>query len=128
MVAYDYVFYRLYRLAENSPSKLWPSEFKAYVTLSVIEVWFLLSIYLYLTHDNDHWNSHGTVAVVAIVCVIFIGNYLIYEWKNRWKRLVKKFESWPNQRNRLGDLLVWSFPIGMIAWVVVCFTVLLKQP
>jgi len=125
MWVYDYIFYKLFRFADGTPSKLWPTEFKALATLCVIEAWLLVATAIVLSLDHGVVTGPNTISIVIAVSVVFGSNYLLFEWKDRWKNIVKRFEQWPRKKQVIGGYFVWSIMLGAAAWVVVCFTVLL---
>lgn len=114
--AYYYLFYKLYKFGESSPSSF-PSNFTATFAIAVFEVLFLITLKFYYIEFIDQSNSFVFLSVETLVPLItvFLVNYFAFLNNDRWKEYVNEFDQWPRNRNIIGTWIV----IGIIAFIIV---------
>ena len=126
--AYYYLFYKLYRFYESSPS-VWWSEWKALLTILILEIWFLMSfgIYYQVITKKDLLPDN-IFKYLGIALIIFLGiiNYYVFDYNDRWKRYVSEFNKWPRNKNRIGTFIVWLFILIIIGNLIYSYYLMSK--
>jgi hypothetical protein len=110
---YGYFYYFFYNIWHKidmafGASGPFPTEIKAFVCMFAVEVWLVFAIATYFGYFFNI-NPRSGVYLFMIstpFIVLFVMNWFIFEKDNRWKNYVKKFNSWPPKRNRVGTWLV----------------------
>lgn len=123
---YDYFFYKLYKSFEAAPSK-WLSDWKASFFVLVLEIWLCLSVlnYYSVIVKKAVLSDEGlTTASISIVLVLAAIKYLNFEYQDRWKLVVKSFDSLPRQKNRIGAYVVWTIVVLIFINLVFSFFLL----
>jgi len=90
---------------EAAPSRWW-SDWKAGITLIVLEMWLVASFFAYYkVYLNP---SLKITSGLMIICgsVWAIINGLLFVRTDIWKEYVKEFDALPHKTNRLGTLIV----------------------
>jgi hypothetical protein len=123
--AYYYFYYKLYKLFQVN-ERDWLSEFKASLSIDVLFFCLLFSIIMYY---NIFINRYFSLDIPNIklkagtlyILFILIPNYFIFHHKDQWKAIVKEFEQLPKKKNRLGDWIIYSIVILIIANLIFAF-------
>ncbi len=106
-IAYYYIFYKLYKFIEWSPS-IYSSYSGAVSLLMLLEIWTLFSI-------NNYWDvfigKHGTLTFISFKVLFPITILLLLKWiafwkDDKWKAYVKEFEQLPKRKNIKGSWIV----------------------
>jgi hypothetical protein len=120
--AYYYLFYKLYKFSEASPSR-WLSDWKAELSIDVLIFFCLFSFFIYYKIFCNRYihlsESNWDVWVPAIVIGLF--NYFIFHHHNQWKRIVKEFDRLPKRKNIIGGWIVFGVVLLIIANLVYAF-------
>ena len=115
--AYQYLFYKLYRFYETSTYSRWWSEWKALVTIIVMEMWTLFSlVFYYQAFTGDAPEIDTLVWIVGAVLAVW--NWYLFEHQDEWKDIVKEFDKLPKKQNRIGSFIVLLIVSVSIANVV----------
>jgi len=117
--AYYYLFYKLYKFWDHvSVPKFW-SDWKASFTIDVLEIWFYISIYSYVSIFLDRKISLSITEPSGFIPYIIIFGFNIYFFNSpsKWKPYFEEFEKWPKRRNLIGGIIVWS----LIALIIINF-------
>ncbi len=78
-------------MGEQAPSK-WASHWKAYILMSIIEIWTLFSIFYYTSKAYNIIVDFSLKQVVYPFIIIFlIKNYYLFEKDDMWKEYVEYF-------------------------------------
>jgi hypothetical protein len=115
---YQYFFYKLYRFYESSTYSKWWSEWKAYVTMLTLSIWLYCAIeasYHYF-FNVPMVSSDTSIDLKTVVFGLIIGvlNWLLFEYKDKWKIIVKDFDKLSKQKNRIGSIIVLVIIISII--------------
>ncbi len=116
--AYYYLFYKLYKFGEWSPS-IFQSDFTATFAIVCLEVLFLGSLKFYYFNFVDHNDTFVLISfqtIIPLTAIILI-NYFAFINDNTWKKYVKEFDRLPKKKNLIGTWLI----IGIILFVIVNF-------
>ncbi len=117
-LAYDYLFFTFYRFWEKAPSR-WLSNWKAVISISVLNIFALLSIYgivMYKLRINLLPNSVTLPIIIAII--IFGVNYFYFLRQNRWRNKIDKFDAINSFRDKTGILIIISLVVFLVAFLV----------
>jgi len=121
--AYGYFFYKLYKFWDAaSIPKLW-SDWKAALTMDVLEVAFVFSVifhYSNFTKKPIDFGSGG-LSILVYVIVIALPNYFIFNHRDQWKEMVREFDQWPKRKNEIGTIVVWGVVSAVIANLILAF-------
>jgi len=119
---YKYFFYKMYRFAENAPSRWW-SEWKATLSLSVLEIMLLMSLegYFSIIFKNDIVPGDDNFVTITQAVVIGIFNYYFFLHKDKWKMYVKELDKQSRRQQFIGGLVVWSLVFLIFANLVFMF-------
>ena len=104
--AYYYLFYKLYKFADWSPS-IFPSDVVAILIIVYLELSTLASfkIYYKFFHRTDMMEIFSYQTLVPFSIVMFI-NYFAFLHTERWKDFNCEFKKWPRDKNLKGTLAV----------------------
>ncbi|HEY2580513.1 MAG TPA: hypothetical protein VGI43_01825 [Mucilaginibacter sp.] len=104
MKAYYYLFYKLYRFWENISIPKFMSDWKAELSIDVIEIFLGLSGIAYYTIVSKKWIDFGNNKYIIFIYILFIAlpNYFIFHHKDKWKKIVHEFDKWPERKNKIG--------------------------
>ncbi len=115
--AYQYLFYKLYRFYESSTYSRWWSDWKALVSIIVLEMWMYFSteiLYHYFFNvpmaSSDDRIDLGILIFGFIVSVI---NWYLFMFQNKWRDIVEKFDKLSFKENRIGGIIVWVVIISI---------------
>jgi hypothetical protein len=121
--AYYYLFYKLYKFSEAAPSRWW-SEWKASLSLMVLEIWILISVMVYykvFTKKDLIADSSLTAVGITVVISLVIIKYFAFDHHDRWKDYVKEFDKWSIRKNRIGTLVVWMIILFTLGNLIFSF-------
>lgn len=126
--AYYYLFYKLYKHAEKSPT-IFPYDFIAGTYLEVLIVFIILSLINYSDYITTNFidSGSGMISVLFAILFITIPNYFIFYRKNQWKEIVKEFDKLPEENNKKGGIIVWSIIILIIGNMLFSFYLLFEE-
>ena len=116
MKFYYYVFYKLYKFWEYvSIPKFW-SDFKATVSMGVLEIWILSSILFYYSYitDTKLKLDENKPLIIIFGILIFGLNYFSFIHTNKWKEYNAEFDKLPRRKNIIGGIIVWIIIILII--------------
>lgn len=118
--AYDYLFYKLYKLFEQEQFH-WMREWRVYGIILILEIFFLFSILLYyeILFNND-FNLERNLWFLIIV-VIAIINFIYFHSKDQWKKMIKEFDKWSKKKNQKGTIIVYSIILFIIFNLIFSF-------
>jgi hypothetical protein len=121
--AYYYLFYKLYKFWEAiSIPKFW-SDWKAELSIDVLEIFLGLSGICYYAIVNKAIIDFGSgkYIVCLYLLLIAIPNYFIFHHHDQWKQIVHEFDSLSKKNNRIGGFIVWAIILLIIANLVFAF-------
>lgn len=122
MKAYYYLFYKLYKFWKSGHVIFW-SEWKASLSIIVLEIWFILSLFVYYKiFINRYIHLAGdNVQIFLLALPIWVINYYIFHHHNQWRSIIAEFDKLPEKENKKGGIIVWSIIILIIANVIFSF-------
>ena len=118
--AYQYFFYKLYRFYETSTYSKWWSEWKAYVSMLALSIWLYLALetsyhYFYnIPMKSSDTNTYSTMIIFSSIIAII--NWLLFEYKDKWKNIVSEFDKLEKKENRISGIVVWIVIISIIVF------------
>ena len=115
--AYQYLFYKLYRFYETSMYSRWWSDWKALVTIIVMEMWTLFSSAFYYQAFTGNVPDFDFF-IWTISAILAIWNWYLFEHQDKWKNVVEEFDKLPKKQNRIGSFIVLVVILASIANVV----------
>lgn len=120
---YYYVFYTLYNFWEFvSAPKIW-SDAKATLTISIIELFIVYTLIIYyklFINRTSHLGEGLTLIVLSLIFVVG-PNVFLFIYSDKWKDKIKEFDCWPEKKNEVGRIIVWSSIIFIIInFIVAC--------
>jgi len=120
--AYHYFYYKLYKLFQVDERDWW-SEWKASLSLDVLISFVVLSGINYYTNltKKIFYFGNGKTIVFILGILILTPNYFIFHHKDQWRGIVKRFDNLPKGKNRIGDWVVYSIVILLIANLIFSF-------
>ncbi len=118
--AYQYFFYKLYRFYESSTYSKWWSDWKALVSIIVLEMWMYFSteiLYHYffnvpMVSSNDRIDL-GMLIFGFIVSII---NWSLFISQSKWRDIVEEFDKLSIKENRIRGIIVWVIIISIIVF------------
>lgn len=117
MRAYYYLFYKLYNFWEKiSFPKFW-SDFKAGISIIVIEIWLMFSIINYYSlYNNVKLNvSLKSPNILLPILLIISTNIYFFNIRDNWKTYNEQFDNLPKWKNILGGIVIWIIIVLIIA-------------
>jgi len=122
---YFYYFYCFYRFWENGPS-IWWSEWKALLSVFVIEVYSLLSFLLMLMviTKTDVFPNFSKLELTLLGLIPWTINHRIFMHNDNWKLWVEEFDSLPKEVNRKGKRVFWIINIAILGSLLFNFYLL----
>lgn len=108
--AYYYLFYKLYKFYENGPSA-WLSDWKASFSIDVLIVFILLTIggyYSIITKKEMLPADNAKFIIWVVGLSIALINYLIFNYHDRWKKIIDDFDNLPRKKNKIGTWIIWG--------------------
>ena len=118
--AYQYLFYKLYRFYETSMYSKWWSEWKAYVSMLALSIWFYLALetsyYYYFDIPVSYSDTDTYLSILVFGSIIAVINWLLFEHQDKWKNIVSEFDKLPKKNNRIGGVVVWAIIISIIVF------------
>lgn len=112
---YYYLFYKLYKFGEASPSTF-SSDFTAGAVICILEISILASLLFYATPFLGRGNlKFISFPVLTPLVLIFVVNYFAFIHNTVWKKYVKEFDRLPPKKNAEGTWIV----VGVIVLIIV---------
>ncbi len=115
--AYFYFFYKLYKFWECvSVPKFW-SEWKALLSVMVIELWLLASLGIYytvITKKGMVLSLTKPIIFIPLAAILVI-NYLTFLPNNIWEQYVQEFDKISKKKNNIWGFVVWVVILAIIA-------------
>lgn len=124
--AYSYLFYKLYKFWEwASTPKFW-SNWKAELTIDVLEILLGFSLVSYYTAITKSWVNflNNSYSVLFYIVIIAIPNHYFFHHRIEWKETVKEFDQWPERKNQIGSIIVGMTVAAVIANFIFAFYLL----
>jgi len=106
--AYYYIFYKLYRYYEKGPS-VWMSDWKAVLTLDILASSVFLSLFNYYAiylNRNFRFDDNRGIIILTLFLTTFLPNHFIFQYKDRWKKILQGFQFIDKMKNRILGLVV----------------------
>lgn len=122
---YYYFFYQLYRHFEKC-TFVWLSDWKAGMSMIVLEIWLVLSIGIYYTvKQNIKTELSVKMPIVYIpVIIIIIINYFSFFHTDKWKEYIQNFDNSSQVSKRRGAYIVFAIVLGIILNLIFSFYLL----
>ncbi|WP_142685414.1 hypothetical protein [Chitinophaga polysaccharea] len=119
---YRYFFYKMYRFAENAPSRWW-SEWKAMLSVIVLEIMLLMTLegYFSIIFKHDIVPGYDNLVTITQAVVITLFNYFFFLHKDKWKLYVKELDKQSRRQQFIGGLVVWSLVFLIFANLIFMF-------
>lgn len=113
---YYYFFYKLYKFWDYFSYPKFATDWKAGFSISVIEIWFCITIYSYLSIFLDRKVSLSITEPSGFIPYILILTFNIYMFNSpiKWKSYFEEFEKFSKRKNRIGGIVVWGIIILLI--------------
>ena len=118
--AYQYLFYKLYKFFETSTYSRWWSEWKAYISILALSIWlyFAIDTSYHFFFNVPVKSSDTSIDLSTVIFGIIVGiiNWLLFEYQDKWRVIVKEFDKLPKQKNKIGGFIVWTIIVLIIAF------------
>ena len=129
--AYQYFFYKTYKsIKSNSIPNLW-SQWRAIAFMIILEIFLINSIVVYFhyfTGIEKDVTGGGIQPSSLIMLFLLAGfNYYTFDHKNKWKNIVKKYDSLPKRKVDIGGILVALITLAIIASYFFCIIYVMGQ-
>lgn len=118
--AYFYLFYTFYKWYESSYF-VWASDWKAGISVMLIEVWLVLSIVIYYNVLIDRYFQLDRDVFMSLVFAIVIINTKIFTFSDEWKKYVREFDKLPKNINRKWRIITWGVVFLLIINLIFSF-------
>ena len=120
-IAYDYVFYTIYRFWEKVPSRWW-SDWKAVITICFLLFFAMSSILNTSIYACKIDLVPETKFLTIIIGLIIYGlNYYYFLYKDKWRGRILKFKSLNKRVDRIGVcFVIFSSIIIIISLIYSC--------
>ncbi|MFA7445196.1 MAG: hypothetical protein WCY89_04565 [Flavobacteriaceae bacterium] len=126
MRAYYYLFYKFYKFWEKVSTPRFWSEWKASLSIIVIQIWLIISLFVYYKVLIDGHYQLNKSLLFTIGFVLFIINYLAFHQKDKWEIIVEEFDNLSKKKNTTGSIIVWSLVILIIVIIIFSFYLMSK--
>lgn len=94
------IFYWLFEMGEHAPSR-WASHWKAYILMTILEIWTLFSIFYYVSKTNDIIVDLSVKQVAFPFIIIFlIKIYYVFEKDDKWIEYVDYYRALSKEDRR----------------------------
>ena len=123
--AYYYLFYKLYKFGEWSPSS-YPSDFTATYAIVVFETMLfgVLKFYYIEFLDKSAVFTFVSASTLIPLILIFLINYFAFLRNDNWQGYVSDFEKLPKRKNIIGTWIVIAILLSIILNVVLAFNIM----
>lgn len=119
--AYYYLFYRLLRVWANFDNPLLSVKYRAELSLVVIKAWLIFSVFTFLDVIGNSSGSNTVLEfIVAFILVVGSTTYF-FSISDKWKSYMEKFDQWPERKNVIGGIIVWS--VGVLIFLCMILSV-----
>lgn len=118
--AYQYLFYKLYKFYESSMYSKWWSEWKAYVTMLALSIWLYSAIeisyhyFFNIPMKSSDTNTYSTMIIFSSIITAI--NWFLFEYQDKWKNIIEKFDKLSKRKNKIGGIIVWIIIISIIVF------------
>jgi hypothetical protein len=121
--AYYYLFYKFYKFWEIVSTPKFISDWKAELSIDVLEIFLGLSGIVYYTVISKKWIDFGNGKYIIPIYLIFVAvpNYFIFHHQNQWKQIVHEFDKWPKRNNKIWGIIVWTIISIIITNLIFAF-------
>ena len=118
--AYQYIFYKLYRWAENLGADRTP-EYTAFVAVVLLTFIYLLSIIkiIDVVFNRELLSGWSKGMVFFIFFLLAVPQYLILVYDKKYQQIVAEFEGMSNSKKATGTTLVVMFILISISMVFI---------
>jgi len=91
------------------------SDAKAVVSIIFLEFFVIQSLGLYYEEyiDKNSQFGKGIGDIIIMFLAVCAPNYFIFLYKDRWKTIVREFDKWSHQKNKIGGLIVWAIALAI---------------
>lgn len=121
MKVYYYLFYQLYKFWEFiSFPKFW-SDFKAAVSIVALEVWTIISLFVYYKVFVNRFYSFNESLFFLLCGIVIIINIIIFVYLDKWKEYNEEFDKLSKKKNIIGGVIVWTIILLIIANLIYSF-------
>ena|SRR6218665_1164874 len=123
---YQYIFYLLYKLVEEySIPKFW-SDWKAVVLMDVLCVFFIFPLFLYysIITGLPAFPDNKWIIGLFFLFLVCVPNYYMFNYRSRWKSIVKSFDNIPSGRKIINKLIGWTVVVLVTVHMVFSFFML----
>jgi len=126
MKAYYYFFYRIYLFWENGPMRFW-SHFKTGLTIIFLEIWLVLSLFIYYNVFIDrYFRLDKTLFLIISTIIIAVNVYFFNSSTDKWIFYKESFDKISARKNLIGGIIVWSIIILIIINLIFAFYIMGK--
>lgn len=107
MNPYYYLYYKISRILNKKGNNEWGAMF----AISFLIFINLIVIYINVFHvTKENFNSSGyKTGLIIIGIVLFITNYALFLYKNKYKQIIKRYEKETLRSRRIGSFLVITY-------------------
>lgn len=95
---------------------------KANIALSILELLFLISIYVYykiFINRYIHLNNNLYIWIVTVLVYAF--NYIVFQSRDQWKTIIKEFDNLSRKKRIIYDIAVYIFIAFVFANLIFSF-------
>ncbi|MEC5173871.1 hypothetical protein [Chryseobacterium nepalense] len=131
--AYYYFFYKIYKSIEYTSELVggafW-TDFKAGLVIGALEIWFLISIGIYLvliTNKNIAELTLTQPIVFIPLIIILLLNYFSFIHTDKWKEYNNEFDQLSIKKNKIGGKIVWCTVVFIIINLFFSYYLLLMR-
>ena len=134
--AYYYFFYKLYKFYDAGPS-VWLSDWKAGVSISVLEVIFLNTLIWYLNiilkveiYDVGSVNLTllGLPPIeLLIITTILAFNFFAFLFNSDWKKYAAEFDRLSPKQNKINSRIVGAIILFVFGNLIIAYLLLNKS-
>jgi len=112
--SYYYLFYKLYKFGEWSPS-VFPSDWTATLAIGLLEIFSLSSLKFYYIEYVNQSSELTPIQVITAIILVFVINTIAFLINDKWKHYIKEFDKLPRNKNIIGTWVV----IIVVAFILV---------
>ena len=126
---YAYFYYKLFKFWEVASIPKFLSDWKASLTLDVLEIMIALSGICYYTIISKKWIDFGDNKILVFVYIVLIAvpNHFFFNYNNRWKSFESEFDKWSKEKNAKGTIVVICIVVVVVLNLILSFYLLGKN-
>ena len=121
IIAYYYLFYKFYKFWEYVSIPSFWSDWKAGISLMVIEIWMAITIINYYSIFVNRYFHLQKGQAIAIGLFFALVNFLIFERNKNWKLYIDDFDKLPKRKNYVGSWMVFFLIIFILSNLIFSF-------